>query len=313
MHRNHGSAIVIHQRGAALLIFLLIGVIAALSLMLNHLGPRTNTLGRQFTIRALAQAKDAIIGWSASHSTTPGMLPCPEDITLIGNPNKEGQAQSGCSDTSPSVGRLPWRTLKIPQLLDDAGEPLWYAVSPGFRSPSKINGSSLGQLAIDGSPNSVVAVIFSPGPPLARQNRTIPTPALPPDIAQYLEGYDLSGKGSFISSGAANLFNDRLLTITRDEFFRVVDRRILSELRGDEGSGLISYYSDTGAFPPEGSDLSSIFPSLLSTAATNFMSNNNWYSLLTYSVSTDLQKATLVINAPSAMTCTITPSQSTCQ
>lgn len=310
MRRDPGTAFVIHQSGAALLIFMLIVVVAALSLMLNRLASRTNTTGRQSTAQALAQAKDAIVGWSASHSTKPGMLPCPEDITLIGNPNNEGQAQSTCSNTSPSVGRLPWRTLRIPRLLDDVGEPLWYALSPGFRGPSKINGSSLGQLAIDGSPNSVVAIIFSPGPPLSGQNRAIPTATVPPDIMNYLEGYDLTGTGSFVSFGVPDLFNDRLVTVTRHELFRAVDRRILSELRGDEASGLIKYYADNNAFPPEGTDLSSIIPS---TVTPSFMLKNDWYSLLTYSVSADLQQATLTINAPVTMTCTVKLGQTACQ
>lgn len=306
MRRNRDLIGAPRQRGAALIVFALIGTIAVLSLLLGRLTSLTNTSGKRATSLALAQAKEAVIGWSASHSTRPGTLPCPENTDFIGNPGSEGTAQTDCSNVSPSVGRLPWRTLKVRQLTDDTGEPLWYAVSPGFRSPSKINGNSLGKLTVDGAPDGVVAVIFAPGAPLAGKNHPPPTSAAPPDIAQYLEGYDLNGSGAFSSTGAPDVFNDRLLTITRDELFHAVNRRVLNELRGDEGSGLINYYVKNGAFPPAGSDLS-----LLSTAT--FMAENDWYPLINYGVSADLRQAVLTINSPSSMTCTIEPGQSTCK
>ena len=148
---------------------------------------------------------------------------------------------------------------------------------------------------------------------MAGQSRPTPTSASPPDPAQYLEGYDLSGSGAFSAKGAPGTFNDRLLTITRNELFRAVNRRVLNELRGDEGSGLISYHADNGAFPPAGSDLPTLFAPLLSTAAAKFMADNDWYSLMNYGVSADLQQAVLTINAPTSTTCTITPGQSTCK
>lgn len=313
MRRNRDFTRAPRQHGAALIVFALIGAIAVFSLMLGRLTSLNNASGKRATSLALAQAKEALIGWSASHSTKPGALPCPENTTFIGVPGSEGSAQTGCSNVTVSAGRLAWRTLKIRQVTDDTGEPLWYALSPGFRSPSTINSGSLGQLTIDGSPNGVVAVIFSPGAPLSGQSRPVPTSADPPDISQYLEGYDLSGHGAFSSTGASGAFNDRLLTITRDELFRAVNRRILNELRGDEGSGLIKYYADNGTFPPAGSDLSILFASLLSTAAASFMADNGWYSLVNYGVSADMQQATLTINLPASVTCTITPSQTTCR
>lgn len=312
MSRNRCLDHKAQQRGAALIIFALISTIAVLGLLLGRLTSLTNASGKRATSLALTQAKDAIIGWSAAHSTKPGMLPCPENANLIGNPSSEGNAQMDCSNLSLSIGRLPWRTLKVKQLLDDAGEPLWYALSPGFRSPSTINGSSPGKITVDGSLNRVVAVIFAPGSPLNAQSRPLPTSATPPDVEQYLEGYDLKGDGSFAASGSQSAFNDRLLTITREDLFRAVNRRVLAELRGDESTGLIKYYADHGAFPPTGSDLPTIFSSLLTTNAVTFMSNNNWYSLLSYSVSPDQQQATLTINAPSPVTCAILPGRSTC-
>ncbi|MEI7614030.1 MAG: hypothetical protein WCK63_14105 [Betaproteobacteria bacterium] len=309
MHQNVLSAPLARQRGAALLVFMLIALIAALSLLLNRLALRSAGSSNQATMNTLVLAKDALIGWSATNATAPGRLPCPEDPSRIGT-TTEGQAKSSCGN-SLQVGRLPWRTLGLPLLRDDAGEPLWYALSAGFRS-SPINGNSAGQLTVDSVPNRAIAIIFSPGTVLSGQSRPIPTSALSPDIMQYLEGFNLSGNGSFVTSGALNSLNDRLVTITREDLFRVVNRRILSELRGDDGTGLVSYYNANGnTFPPAGSNLTTLFPPLLSTATTNLMANNNWYSLLSYSVSPDLKTATLTITAPNALSCKITPSPST--
>jgi hypothetical protein len=312
MGRNHISVFFARQRGAALLLFMLLGVIAATSLLLHRLSSRTTASGNQATMQTLALAKEALIGWSASHSTTPGMLPCPEDTAFIGS-SSEGQAQIGCSNVLPSVGRLPWRTLKLPQLRDDAGETLWYALSPGFRA-APINGNSLGQLTVDGAPNSAVAIVFSPGAPLPSQSRPLPTSALPPNVAQYLDGINNTGMGSFSTTGATGLFNDRLLTITRENLFSAANRRILSTLRGDAATGLGNYYTSNGNnYPLLGANLQTELTPLLASATNTTMINNGWYPLISYNVNVSRQLATLSMAAPALVSCTITPGQPLCQ
>ncbi len=326
MAQNHFSAFIDRQRGAALLIFMLIGAIAALSLFLNRLVTRSTITNNQATMQTLAMAKEAIIGWSASRNTTPGMLPCPEDTTLIGNPLTEGTALLSCGN-SLQVGRLPWRTLKLPQLRDETGEPLWYALSPGFRT-SPINGNTIAQLTVDGTPNSAAAIIFSPGAPLAGQNRPLPTSALPPNVAQYLDGINNTGTTSFVTTGAPGVFNDRLVTITRSDLFRAVNRRILSEIRGDGATGLLNYYSANGNnFPWASADLGGVpfvsqlngfiphteLTPLFASATNTSMASNIWYPLITYNVNLSRQQVTMTINTPTPVSCTITPSQPTCQ
>lgn len=290
------------QRGAALLIFMLIVGIAALSLMFNRFGSHSTASANQATERVLAQAKDAIIGWSASQDT-PGMLPCPEDTTLIGNAKKEGQAKTSCP--LPAVGRLPWRTLKLPQLRDDFGEPLWYALSEGFRSPP-INGNTPAKLMIDGTPNSAVAIIFSPGAQLTQigQSRPTPTQTHPPAVEQYLENFNIH-TGSFVSTGVPGQFNDKLLSITADNLFRAVNRRILAEFRGDDDWGLINYHNDKGYYPPAAANLED------ELTLTNTVKKNNWYALVNYSV--DATGATLKIDMPTVVSCKIIPNKSVCQ
>jgi hypothetical protein len=325
MSQVHFPAFLNRQRGAALLIFLLIGALAATSLLLKHFSSRSAATGNQATMQALTQAKEALIGWSASHGTNPGMLPCPEDTAFIGT-SSEGRAQTACSNSLPSVGRLPWRTLDIPQLLDDASEPLWYALSPGFRAPP-INSSSLGQLMVDGTPNNAVAIIFSPGVPLSGQNRTVPTSAQPPDVAQYLDGINNDGTVSFTTIGAPGLFNDRLLTISHLGLFAAVNRRILSELRGDSATGVMTYYSANGNYPWAAADASGVpvvsqlipfiphtaLTPLLASATNTTMTNNNWYPLISYTVEASRQQATLTIATPTPVSCKIIPGQDLCQ
>ena len=308
-----------HQQGAALLVFLLIGVIAGLSFILNRFSPRSTAVNNQATMQTLAMAKEAIIGWSASRATTPGMLPCPEDTSLIGNPNLEGNPQNNCGNLL-QIGRLPWRTLKLPPLRDDSGELLWYALSPGFRT-SPINANNLGQLAVDGVANSAVAIVFSPGGLLAGQSRTQPTAALPPDVGQYLDG--TNGTGPFASNGASGFFNDRVTIITREDLFNAVNRRILAELRGDSlTGGLANYYSINGnnypwaaadlAGVPLVSQLGTYLPHAVLTVDPTF-SANAWFPLIRYNVSADRQQVTLTINTPTPMSCTIIPAQPICQ
>jgi len=310
----------VYQGGAALIIFMLIGAIAALSLLVNRLATSSVATHNQATMQTLALAKDAIIGWSASRSTTPGMLPCPEDVSFIGT-SSEGTALLNCGNAF-QIGRLPWRTLKLPQLRDDTGEPLWYALSPGFRT-SPINGNNTAQLTVDGGPNSAVAIIFSPGAPLSSQSRQQPTAALPPAVANYLDGINNSGGASFVTAGVPGAFNDRLLIITHDDLFRAINRRMLAEIRGDSLTGGIqNYYSTNGnnyswaaansAGVPLVSQLTPFLPHTVLTIAPT-VNTNAWYPLVTYTVNATRQQAILTVTTPPSMSCTIIPGQELCQ
>ena len=218
-----------NHRGAVLMVMLVILVVGASVLLLSSLNSTAIRIERdQITDDAMAKAKEALIGYSAMDST-PGQLPCPEDITLIGSPN-EGRAMSSCSNTLTVIGRLPWRTLGLGDLRDGNGEKLWYVFSPGFRS-SSINSDTQAQLAVDAIPNSAVAVIFSAGPPINGQSRPTPTLATPPVITQYLELSNNDGDNTFISNGPSNAFNDRPLIMTHNDLFRVVEKRVAGEVK----------------------------------------------------------------------------------
>jgi hypothetical protein len=239
------------QSGAALLVFMLIALIGILSVILNRLSSITPASRSESTMQKLAQAKEAIVSWSASHPKLPGKLPCPEDITLIGTPN-EGNELSSCPGTQ--VGRLPWRTLGLPDLRDDAGELLWYALSPGFRN-SPINSDTPAQLTVDGVGGSAVAIVFSAGPPLSGQNRPVPTASTPLDVTQYLDSLNNNGTGNFITTGASGSFNDRLLVISPRDLFSAVEKRVGQEVRRallNQFCGLNNFNTNGSCIAPGG-------------------------------------------------------------
>jgi hypothetical protein len=168
------------QRGAALLIFLVLLVMGGLTYVVNSFSPETIEARRaQATNAALAQARDALLGYALAYrdrlaaqdpdstgeddAAMYGFLPMPDvgsDRFNIGqqNPacNTEGCAMDFVNGAFPAqnetiIGRLPWRTLGIPPLRDGHGECLWYAVSAGHKSlginPAiKMNWDTPGQL-----------------------------------------------------------------------------------------------------------------------------------------------------------------------
>src|SRR6478609_4375024 len=82
--------------------------------------------------RALAEAREALIAYATSRpidaQVGPGYLPCPDT-------DDDGWAETTCGSLSghlgqaDRLGRLPWKTLGLPDLRDGSGERLWYAVS----------------------------------------------------------------------------------------------------------------------------------------------------------------------------------------
>src|SRR5262249_13352975 len=147
----------------------------------------------------------------------PGRLPCPEAAGFFGTTN-EGVAAANCKQ--PALGRLPWRTLGLEKLRDAAGEPLWYAVSPGWALPNvtaslTINSDSRGKLTVDGRPEAAIALIFAPGRPLQvpvsaqcpardqqRRSKDVAGNPVPPDARDFLEceNATVPADGSFVTA-----------------------------------------------------------------------------------------------------------------
>ncbi|GBL45437.1 hypothetical protein SFMTTN_1244 [Sulfuriferula multivorans] len=276
------------QRGALLILLVIALGVLAITLFVGMLSSSAIQNERdKKTAAALAEAKTALIGWSASRSSntsnyTPGQLPCPEDLSLIGSPN-EGTAASSC--TLPAIGRLPWKTLKVGDIRDGYDEKLWYVISNGFRVPPINSGVSQAQLTVDGVPNSAVAIIFSPGPPLSGQVRPIPTATSPPLISNYLEGSNNDGDNQFVTQGPAGTFNDKLLAVTHHDLFSVVERRIANTIIGTTSTpimGLRYYYANnlpSPAYPSSPLDYDQLN---FDTYTKNMLINNRWDTVVSY-------------------------------
>ena len=306
MSANKVFSIPSKQKGVALIMLVLVLVIASAATFLSSFGGNNLKIERdKKTALALTEAKSALIGWSASHSTMPGILPCPEDVSLIGTPN-EGVAKTSC--TGPSLGRLPWKTLGFGDLRDGNGDKLWYVISNGFRS-SPINLNSQAQLTVDGQQGAAVAIIFSSGPPLHNQIRSPINLANP---AHYLDLVNANGGNAFLSKGLPAVFNDQLKIVTKNDLFKTIKFRILGEIRGDSSQGLKQYFllnqsvysyadinldgkSDAGQLigtPSYNGDQSSLF---FSSQKKSMLVNNGWMNLTQYSMSYDRKRVTLLL------------------
>lgn len=286
------------QRGAALLLFTFLVLIFGASVFVSAWnGRQAVDERRRTTEKALFQAKEALLGYAARHATLPGRLVCPEQLS-VGSP-VEGQAQSTCTTTAARLGRFPWATLKTERLTDPQGEPLWYAVSPGFSS-SPINAGTPGQLQVDGVANIAAAIIIAPGAPLTGQSRTTPSPTTPPQAANYL---DLGNAGgvAFVTGGPATTFNDQVLVVTQAEWAKAVGMRVLAEVRGPDdqapalpNKGLRRYRNDNGSFPFADNNADGLAdPGQLTgplaynelyfdTATLTWLNNSGWLSLVSY-------------------------------
>lgn len=228
------------QTGAALLVVALLFILGISSLLLNRLADRQVRLrNEQQTHRALAEAKEALIGYAVTYPDTypqfgPGYLPCPDA-------DNDGTPDPPCGPDAQ--GRLPWRSLGLQDLRDGDGERPWYALSDNFRNNPKLSGplnsETPGQLTVNAS-GDVVAVLVAPGPPLEGQGGRPGN-----TIADYLEGENADGDGVFSTGAISNTFNDVVLPITRAELMAAVQKRVVAEV----SAVLTTYQRTYGAYP----------------------------------------------------------------
>jgi len=265
------------QRGQAILFVVLL---LAVGIGLFTYGAvRSVSLSQQqdvTTRQAFIQVRDALIGWSVARTTTvplpnarPGELPCPDM-------NNDGFEDGNC--VAGAIGRVPWKTLGIPEPKDETGETLWYAIAGPFRiwnlNGTAINSDTKGNITVyqDSSAtvltNEAIAVIFAAGAPLGTQSRNTSATALCPTTgttiaqnlcaANYLETAatvnNATTNGPFISAQASSTFNDRLLAITTANLMPVVEQRVARELRAilesyKTATAALGYNAGAGVYP----------------------------------------------------------------
>lgn len=233
------------QRGQVLLgIVVILGIVFG-ALFYTFVSPANSAAEREkITNAALAQARDALIGYASAQKFTgsgerPGDLPCPDR-------NDNGSADDGnCNTIDKRIGRLPWKTLGIPDLRDGWGERLWYAISVNFKDNQRIgvlNSDTPGEYKVTGvtSADNVLAIVFAAGPPLGLQIRSSATAACVTTgttIARnlcadnYLDGDNANGDTSFTTALPTDTFNDKLMLITSDVLFPAVTMRVARETR----------------------------------------------------------------------------------
>ena len=234
-------------RGAALLALVAALVLGAAWLLLTRLNSASTerlAAKRQHNARVLNQAKQALIGYVAGQAAragenNPGALPCPENPGDFDSATgRQGVVGINCGATV-KVGRFPWRTLGLDQLLDADAEPLWYAVAPAWGvnvgANSVVNSNSGGQLTVDGVPNAAVALLIAPGAPMtvaaaagcAAWSQSRPG-AGTPNVRNYLECENASVPAdfAFVTRGPAESFNDQVLPVTAADVLPALEAAI---------------------------------------------------------------------------------------
>lgn len=209
MNRRRRSSLRRNQPGFMLIGLLALLVMGGLYFFISNLTPEAIAILRKAkTDAALVQAREALVGYAIRYREDQindgqldrvyGYLPLP-DLGSSRNNNVDPKCKDaannpleGCDAASNTtnftvIGRFPWRTLGTEPLRDGSGECLWYVVSGShdrIQRPTPMNWDTLGHLdvvtansgatlvsALASAHNRPVAIIFSPGPPLAGQNR----------------------------------------------------------------------------------------------------------------------------------------------
>ena len=255
-----------HQRGQVIILTLLLVILGAGFLVYSLAGPRAIAAQKATeTDAAFGEVKRALIGYAASpppnptNTERPGELPCPDM-------NNDGYGDGSC--VAGAIGRVPWKTLGIPEPRDGNGETLWYALAGPFRnknmSSAPINSNTLGNLSVYvGSSATVltsqaVAVLLAPGPAIGTQNRSASTAACSTTgttiarnlcAANYLEsaggGNNAQTGGPFIQAPSSATFNDRALAITNADLMPLVEQRVAREMM----ALLEAYFNAIGVYP----------------------------------------------------------------
>ena len=221
------------QRGATLMIMLVIMVMGAATFLIGSLSTTALKNARQEkTAAALAQAKEALIGYAVKDSNRPGELPCPDvDGDGMLTMNVDYGPGTLCKQFT---GYLPWKTLGLPELRDGTNAKLWYAISQNFYAGNTValNSDTLGQLSVSGtiSLNNIAAIVFAPGAPLCGKSHATN------NVDQYLEAMSsVTAITAVVNTNSNDCnnspYNDNLLAITADQIFQPVEKRIAREVK----------------------------------------------------------------------------------
>jgi hypothetical protein len=228
------------QRGAALLLSVLLLLIGGVGLLLGARPENAHRLRDERAITAAMQsAKAELIGYAVGYDrlysgsrTGPGHLPCPDA-------DGDGSPDTPCGPNA--LGRLPRTAPSAAERIwlgdhgAGTGRQFWYAVADRFRNnppEQKVNSNTGGPLAVDGV-GGAIAVLIEPGGAGAGQSRPSN------QHADYLEGADPAA-GSYLTAGG-----DRVLAIHAREVVPLINARVAAEVV----PLLRRYRADCGYYP----------------------------------------------------------------
>lgn len=193
----------VHQKGIALLIFVIMVALGSITYYITGLSLEGIKLQQtKSTAQSLQQAKQALLAYALAYSDVDldgdgnadfpgefGFLPCPD---YNGGALAEGIEDSGnCGVAGVSkLGYLPWRTLGIAPFKDQGGACLLYAITGEYKNDESaaptnkslmLNEDTNGMFQIADITNTpvvgikpderLVAIVFAPGGPLPGQAR----------------------------------------------------------------------------------------------------------------------------------------------
>lgn len=220
------------QQGAAFIVMMVILVLGITTYFVSGLnGVSLRNARNEKTADALAAARDALMGYAIKHDKRPGSLPCPDTTN-------DGTAEGSCSGAN-LIGRIPWKTLGIPDQRDGYNETLWYTLAPSFRNttPSPYSDTTA-ELSLSGT-SDVAAIVFSAGPTLANQQRDTNTATCPLDnvsrpanrcASNYLEGENQDNDYVFSRAPETDTFNDASLELKAESLLSLVEQRIARQV-----------------------------------------------------------------------------------
>ena len=186
------------QRGMVLILIAFIIGLGAAAFMYKMLNASSLQAAQdEKTMHVLNEAKSALIAWSVSHPSFPGMMPFPDRNDDPGKYDARSDCVAAGLNGSHLIGHLavlsdvncvpPQSGLGF-SLLDGGGERLWYSVSQNLIrksaadalpviNPGIVNAPALPWLVVRNRngviiSDRVAAVILSPGAPLPNQDRS---------------------------------------------------------------------------------------------------------------------------------------------
>jgi type II secretory pathway pseudopilin PulG len=149
----------VQDGSAPALLLVALSLAVAASLAVPIAGDAVRSARERASERALAAAREALLAYATGRPIDPivgpGYLPCP-DLDNDGWAESTCGSQSGDSGQAQRLGRLPWKTLGIPELRDGHGERLWYAVSSKHKG---LLNCTVSATCVDMSPDAALGTI----------------------------------------------------------------------------------------------------------------------------------------------------------